>query len=105
MSLNSQLCECTCSYVQVILKARDVMWYVTLYVTVNSSQNGLSSNWTYSLSLFGLILVICTVCSVCIMYESQWIKSCDDKHVFYLWYSYHSYYGMLWNVPVTQISP
>ena len=25
-----------------------VMWYVTLYVTVNSSQNGLSSNWTYS---------------------------------------------------------
>ena len=22
---NSQLCECTCSYVQVILKARDVM--------------------------------------------------------------------------------
>ena len=23
--VNSQLCECTCSYVQVILKARDVM--------------------------------------------------------------------------------
>ena len=71
MSLNSQLCECTCSYVQVILKARDVMWYVTLYVTVNSKPEWsqlqldlfLIFIWTYSCHLH------CLLC-VCIMYES-----------------------------------
>ena len=46
------------------------------------------------------------LCVLCMNHsDPTWIKSCDDKNVFYFWYSYHSYYGMLWNVPVTQISP
>ena len=39
------------------------------------------------------------------MYESViQLGSCDKKYVFYFRHEYHSYYGMLWYLPVTHIS-
>ena len=57
------------------------------------------------ISLLGLILSF-ALSVLCIMYESViQIGSCDDKNVFCFWYSYRSYYGMLWYLPVTHICP
>ena len=81
------------------------MWYVTLYVTVNSSPEWSQLQLDLFLSLFGLISSF-VLSALCIMYESViQLGSCDDKNVFYFRYEYHSYYGMLWYLPVTHISP
>ena len=73
--------------------------------TVNSSPEWSQLQLDIFLSLFGLISSY-ALSALCIMYESViQLGSCDKKYVFYFWYEYHNYYGMLWYLSVTHISP
>ena len=57
------------------------MWYVTLYVTVNSSPEWPQLQLDLFLSLFGLISSF-ALSALCIMYESViQLGSCDDKNL------------------------
>ena len=107
------MCECTCSYVQVILKARDVMCSQRHFVCENCefkffwrftwkarkpewSQLQLDLFlifiWTYNVLALSALCDLCTLCILASDPTDHMIIS--DKGNIYI--TYHSYYGMLW---------